>query len=537
MAALRAVCGADTLSALFQVRVATHSSQPFLRYRERTKTWSQVDAEATAWARHMRHKGYQAGDRVAVVLPNCDSQIILLLACAAAGLVFVPVNHALTALEIEAVLGVVQPTLVVVTEAESGKVTRASGSLNQNPDLLKIDAATLALPPLSLADGAAAGVLPEPSPDDPLTIVFTSGTTGTPKGAIHSNRTYVLAANIAAFRMRLTGDDRMLVVLPLFHLNALFYSVGGAIVSGAPLAIEERFSASSFWHTVNRFGITQVNMIAAVGNILLKRNRTEFPGPVTLRKVSAAPVTAAVAEALREAFGIAHTVESYGMTEAPGIAQVDFGDQDHRACLGKPITHPLTNEPISEIRIVTDDRQEVPAGEIGRIMIRAKTMMKGYFNRPDLDHTVDGSGWFLTEDLGRVDADGYFYFCGRTSEIIRSRGENVAASEIEGVLLAHSGIVDAGCIGVPSDLGEEDIVAFVAPLPGANLDLRDVARFCRDRLGAHKVPRYFVVRTTLPKTPTEKVARHRLKELPDLLVSAISIDQLEAKKDHERGNA
>ena len=528
--ALRQTRDADTLPALFRSRAARLGERPFLLFRDRSLSWQQAGALAGAWAGELRRQagadGPGAADdgiaaRVAVALPNCDSLVVLLLACAEAGLVFVLVNPALTAAETATALGVVSPALIVTTAGLAPKLSAAAAQAGCGPlPVVAVDDADLTLPDLHGRPGPASDRT-VPDPAQPLAIVFTSGTTGVPKGAVHSHRTYVTAAEIAAFRMRLNAADRLLVILPLFHLNALFYSVGGTIVCGGRLVIEERFQAGSFWQVVARHGITQVNMIAAVGNILLKRDRSEFPGNATLRKVSAAPVTREVADALRDSFGIAHVVESYGMTEAPGIAQVDFFDRDHRACLGRPIVHPLTGAPVSEIRIVDEARRDLPAGEVGRIMIRASTMMQGYFRRPDLADRIDGGGWFLTEDRGRLDADGYAYFCGRTADLIRTRGENVAAAEVEAVILTHPAVSEVGCIGIPSDMGEEDILAVVALRPGAQVLPAELAAHCRAHLSRHKVPRHFVFRDALPKTPTQKVAHHRLRADPDLLADAV----------------
>lgn len=525
LAALALPRADDTLSALFHARAAQAPDRAFLHHGERRWSWRQTRSALHQWAQQLRSAGARSGERVAVILPNSDLQVILLLACAEIGAVFVPVNAELKPAEMTVALGIVDPACIVMTQALGGAVEAITAALPARARAtLLVDLAALVVPP------SEAGAAPDDAasivrPDDPLAIVFTSGTTGTPKGVVHSHRTYVTAAEIAAYRMRLVPEDCLLVVLPLFHLNALFYSVGGAIAAGARLVIEDRFRASSFWQTVQRFGVTQVNIIAAVGNILLKRDRAEFPGNATLRKISAAPVSAAVAEALAHEFGITHVVESYGMTEAPGLAQVDFDDFAHRACLGQPIRHPLTDAPVSEIAVVGEDCKPVATGTIGRLMVRAATMMKGYYNRPDLADRVSSEGWFLTEDRGRVDEDGFFYFCGRTSEIIRSRGENVAASEIEAVLLSHPQVSDVGCIGVPSPLGEEDIVAVAVPRDAAGIDAASLARHCRERLSRHKCPRYLVVRDRLPKTPTEKVARHLVRELPGLMDRAIELPQ------------
>jgi len=532
LAALRLPRVADTLDALFRARVQAAGVAPFLAASGREQGWREFDQRVDRWARRLLEAGLRRGDRVAAILPNGDAPLLLLLACARARLVFAPVNPALTAAELAAVLQVLGAAAVVAIDTIDATVDAALAATSLVTCLrLRIPAATLCLDAASMQpdperDSAPAdlpAVVPDdaPEPDDPLAIVFTSGTTGVPKGAVHTQRTYVAAAEIAAWRMRLSPEDTVLAMLPMFHLNALFYSVGGAIASGARLVIEERFRAGSFWQTVRRHGVTQVNLIAAVGNILLKRDRAEFPGNDTLRKVSAAPVSAQAATQLREVFGITHVVESYGMTEAPGVAQIDFDDMQHRACLGRPIRHPLSGETVSEIRIVDEARRSLPVGEVGRIMLRSRLLMRGYFNRPDLASAIDSEGWFLTEDVGRLDAEGYAWLVGRTTEIVRCRGENVSVAEVEAVLLTHPAVSEAACVGVPAELGEEDLLAVIVPRAGAAPSAESVVEHCARHLAAFKHPRWLVVRDNLPRTPTEKVSRHRLRADAGLLAEAI----------------
>jgi crotonobetaine/carnitine-CoA ligase len=527
--ALRLPRAADTLDALFRARVQAAGDAPFLVVRGRVHSWRDLDRQVDACIALLAAAGLRRGDRVAATLPNGDALVILLLACARCGFVFSPINPALTAGELAPVLAVLDAAALITTDLADTVVAQATADLRRAPWWLTVPAGSLALDEAVarstiLAPGtpSLASVSP-PLPEEPLVIVFTSGTTGVPKGAVHTQRTYVAAAEIAAWRVRLSPADTVLAVLPMFHLNALFYSVGGAIASGARLVLEERFSAATFWQTVRRHGVTQVNMIAAVGNILLKRDRAEFPGNDTLRKVSAAPVSQAAADQLREAFGITHVVESYGMTEAPGVAQVDFDDTTHRACLGRPIRHPLSGEPVSEIRIVDEARCALPPGEVGRIMLRSRLLMRGYFNRPDLASAIDPEGWFLTEDLGRLDEQGYVWLVGRTAEIVRCRGENVSVAEVEAALLTHPEISEAACVGVPADLGEEELLAVVVPRPGACPSPLSIGAHCARLLAPFKHPRWLVLRDALPRTPTEKVSRHLLRSDATLMREAIRL--------------
>jgi crotonobetaine/carnitine-CoA ligase len=527
--ALRLPRAADTLDALFRARVQAAGDALFLMARGRAHSWRDLDRRVDACGDLLVAAGLRRGDRVAAALPNGDALVLLLLACARRGFVFAPINPALTAGELAPVLAVLDAAALITTDLAEAVVSQVIAGLRRAPWWLAVPAGSLELGEAvaratiaSPREATPAPMLP-PQPDEPLAIVFTSGTTGVPKGAVHTHRTYVAAAQIAAWRVRLSPADTVLAVLPMFHLNALFYSVGGAIASGARLVLEERFSAATFWPTVNRHGVTQVNMIAAVGNILLKRDRAEFPGNPTLRKVSAAPVSQAAADALREAFGITHVVESYGMTEAPGVAQVDFDDTTHRACLGRPIRHPLSGEPVSEIRIVDEARRPLPAGAVGRIMLRSRLLMRGYFNRSDLASAIDAEGWFLTEDMGRMDEEGYAWLVGRTAEIVRCRGENVSVAEVEAALLTHPEVSEAACVGVPAELGEEELLAVVVPRPGARPSPASIAAHCARLLAPFKRPRWLVLRNALPRTPTEKVSRHLLRSDANLLREATAL--------------
>jgi crotonobetaine/carnitine-CoA ligase len=226
---------------------------------------------------------------------------------------------------------------------------------------------------------------------------------------------------------------------------------------------------------------------------------------------------------LREAVGITHVVESYGMTEAPGVAQVDFDDTTHRACLGRRIRHPLSGEPVSEIRIVDEARRPLPAGAVGRIMLRSRLLMRGYFNRSDLASAIDAEGWFLTEDMGRMDEEGYAWLVGRTAEIVRCRGENVSVAEVEAALLTHPEVSEAACVGVPAELGEEELLAVVVPRPGARPSPASIAAHCARLLAPFKRPRWLVLRNALPRTPTEKVSRHLLRSDANLLREATAL--------------
>jgi crotonobetaine/carnitine-CoA ligase len=354
-------------------------------------------------------------------------------------------------------------------------------------------------------------------------MLYTSGTTGFPKGVMHSQRNFVLAGEAFVERMHLQPDDRLFVVLPLFHINALFYSLGGALAAGASLLLVPKFSASAFWRTAAEGGATECNIIGAIGNILTRRPRSEFVPGHRLRKIYGAGMSAETLDVFPREFGVPTLIEGYGLTEVPGVCNQPFTGPHKPGSIGCPARHPDHNRIFSDMRVLDDDGNAAPPGQTGEIAVRSPITMQGYYRDPEATTAAFRDGWFLTGDLGYRDADGYFFFVARKKDIIRCRGENVSGAEIDRVVGAHPKVLEAAAIAVPGELGDDDILVVAVPRPGQVLEPEEIANWCAEQLAPCKRPRFFAQLEALPHTPTHRVAKFKLKQDPKLRERAVEL--------------
>jgi crotonobetaine/carnitine-CoA ligase len=342
---------------------------------------------------------------------------------------------------------------------------------------------------------------------------------------MHSQRNFVMAGEGFVERMYLQPEDRLLCILPLFHINALFYSLGGTVAAGASIVLAPRFSASGFWPLAAQSGATEVNIIAAVGNILARRPRSEFVHGHRLSKVYGAPIPPEAAEVLRSELGVTTLIDGYGMTEIPGACNVPFLGPHKIGSLGKPALHPDRRISFAELKVVDEGGRDVPDGEVGELLVRTPIVMKGYYRDVEQTTAAFRDGWFLTGDLVRRDPDGFYHFVARKKDIIRRRGENIAGAELDRVLGQHPGVAEAAAVAVPSDLGDDEILVAVVAKTGARLTASDIAEWCAEHLAPSKIPRYVVFVDSLPHTPTHRVAKFPLKNDPTLLARAVDLQR------------
>jgi crotonobetaine/carnitine-CoA ligase len=298
----------------------------------------------------------------------------------------------------------------------------------------------------------------------------------------------------------------------MFHVNAICYSLGGALAAGAALILEPRFSASRFWQVVHDSRATEVNTIAAVMNILMRRPRSEFVPGHQLRKLYGGPFSEEAYRVFNQEFHLPTLIEGYGMSEVPGALNNPFPGPHRIGSMGKPSRHPDHSMSFSELKVVDDAGRDIADGQVGELVVRTPVVMQGYYREPAMTAAAFRDGWFMTGDLARKDADGNFWFVARKKDIIRKRGENISGAELDRVIGSHPDVMEAAAIPVPSELGEDDILVVVVARPDAVLAARDIADWCRDRLAPIKVPRYVVFADALPHTPTHRVAKFKLRE-------------------------
>jgi crotonobetaine/carnitine-CoA ligase len=459
----------DTIPSLLASRSAAIASQPVLRFESRRWSYSQLDEATAKLARFLWARGVSPRERFAHVAPNSDLTVILYFALAKIGAVFAPMNVELTDDDLAYMIRHSGAVGVAGRRQDTQRLESIARTSPARPPILQLeDLASTRDSPQQILQRLHASTrdLPQPGPvvgaDDPAVVIYTSGTTGLPKGVLHSHRNYVLSAEAFVERMHLQPSDRLLSIFPFFHANALFYSLGGALAAGAEMITTARFSASNFWNLAAECGATQFNILAAVGAILGKRPRSEFNSRHTIRKIYGGPISSEIYQLFQNEFHVPLLIEGYGMSEIPAATSNPFQGPHKVGSIGKPCVHPrFKDRPFTQLRIEDEDGHLLPPGAVGEITVRTPVMFKGYLNDPQQTAAALRNGWLLTGDLGYLDEDGYAYFVARKKDIIRRRGENISGAELDRVLSGHPAIAEAATIGVPSELGEEDIMALL----------------------------------------------------------------------------
>ena len=504
-----------TLAGAFASRLKAGPQRVFLVHQDKQWSWQAFDDAAQRLAHALAARGIGKGDRVAIVARNSDAHPLLLFACARIGAVMVPGNPEFGVQELGYVLKHAEVSAVICGNENLATAREAVSGIKTAPWFALIDGQAPDADNFFdlIAAGSDAELPAAGGADDTCLIIYTSGTTGFPKGAMHSQRNFITAGEANISRLWLQPEERMMVVLPMFHVNALFYSLAGALAAGATLVLMPRFSASDFWNAAVEHKVTQVNIIEAIGRILARRPRSEFRREHTITKLYGA--RADIVEVFSKEFHISHLLGGFGMTEIPGVCCNPFEGPNKQGTMGPPGRHPDPTRPWAQCKVVDDDGNEVGPDVIGEFWVKHPIVMQGYFRDPGQTKASFKDGWFMTGDLVKRDADGYYHFISRKKDIIRRRGENIAGAEIDRVVQAHPGVFEVAAIAVPSELGEDEILVAIIPKPGITLTAEEIRAWCAERLAAMKVPRFVAFVDQLPHTPTHKVAKEKLEDRCD----------------------
>jgi crotonobetaine/carnitine-CoA ligase len=510
----------STLYGVLASREQSVPEQVFIEFRDARLSYAEARAYVHDTMALLASRGVRPGERIAVMSQNHPATVAVLVALASLGAIMVGVNPDFGENEARYVLEHSGSSGIICSPSVLPTVQAVAGTLATRPWIITNDVLSSSRP------GNASGVPPTAGrADDVCLIVYTSGTTGYPKGVMHSQRSIVLAGEGFVRRMHLQPEERVLCILPMFHVNAIFYSLMGTLAAGATLLLEEKFSASNFWNTVAARRATEVNTIAAVMNILMRRPREEFVPGHTLRKIYGAPFSPEMYRVFEEEFGVPHLIEGYGMSEIPGALNNPFDGERRKGAMGKPSLHPDPAVNLTQVKIVDENFNQVPAGTAGEIVVRTPTIMKGYYRDPEATAAAFRDGYFLTDDLARMDADGYMWFVARKKDIIRRRGENISGAEIDLVAGDHPEVVEAAAIAVPAELGEDEVLLAVVRKPGSSLTERELGEWCRGRLAAFKVPRFVLFVDQLPRTPTHRIAKFELRKDQTLKARAVDLSR------------
>lgn len=514
-----------TLWGLLESRASMRADQTFLVYEGKEVNWREFREKVEQTIHLLRTHGVAPGERVAFMAGNSADYVAIVFATMATGAIFVPVNPDLKPAEAEYIINHARPAVVFASDdavrtLQQTSVSRAMGiqTLILSGDLEKSLANHAgSSTPKSVSNERPKGV----NPNDTGLILYTSGTTGFPKGVMHSQRSIVMAGEYSVERLHLQPGDRMLCVLPFFHINALIYSLMGAAVAGACVIIAPRFSASGFWKLATDTGATQVNIIAAVGRILMRRPRSEFVRDHKISKLYGAPITPDIYSAFQDEFGIPTLIEGYGLTETPCVCSNPYSGPQRVGSIGIPTPHPDPQMPHARMRIVDSSGRDVDPGAIGELIVNSPIVMQGYYRDPQATQCVVKDGWFHTGDLVKQESDGYYTFIARQKDIIRRRGENISGAELDEIVNRHPDIHAAAAIPVESDLGEDEILIVAVKHPQTSLTEPALRAWCEQQLSKAKLPRFIVFVDELPYTPSHRVAKFRLRNDASLKQRAI----------------
>ncbi|HEX2225618.1 MAG TPA: AMP-binding protein, partial [Candidatus Binatia bacterium] len=356
-----------------------------------------------------------------------------------------------------------------------------------------------------------ASIIPNVSvdPEDSASITYTSGTTDRPKGVMLSQYAYAFAPRTRAEGLGWNENDLVLCVLPLFHVNALCHTCLAMLSVGGSIVLAERFSASRFWQEVREHGITTSSLMRTIPQILLSlpERSDDRDNPLRLIVTLLSPEMHLRFE---ERFGC-KGVPSYSLTEdiLSAIGPLDMPKEKLGSC-GVPLA-----PDVHQIEIHDGSGKALPRGQVGEIVKKSPTVMKGYYKNPEATRKALKNGWLYTGDLGYLDEDGYLYFVDRLKDMVRRGDENISSEEVERVLNSHPAIAESAVIAVPDPIRGEEVKAYIvlkAPATPASVPAQEIWDFCKPHLAAFKVPRYLEYRDELPKTPSSKVQKNILRD-------------------------
>lgn len=502
-------CHAD----LLREKAKKNGPRPFLLFHDRTLSFTRMDADANRTAHFLRSLGARQGQTVAVMMKNSPRWLDAFFGAQRLGMCPVPVNTALRGDQLAHIFNHSEARFAFLDHDMLPFYDKISGSLASPPVVIvntegapsgftvggleSMDAAYGS--GMSAADPGVA-----PREGDICLLMYTSGTTGLPKGVpTRYGRTGVKMMSVVSHTL-LSPRDVYFTCLPLFHANALMLTVMNALNADARVALRERFSASRFWDEVRETGATVFNTIGGMIPILMKQPPRPADRSHRVRYILSAACPADMWRPFEERFGV-KIIEGYGAVDLGGFVVINWG-QAPVGSIGKPLG--------AKYRLVDDAMNDVPPGTPGELVFPGSKGEKAveYYKDDRATESKLSGGWVHTGDLLYADRKGYLYFVGRKTESLRRRGENISAYEVERAILRHPGIAECAVYPVPSDLGEDDVMAAVVGTEGRAVDPKEIADYLRDRLAKFAVPRYWRIMPELPKTETQRVIKTVLQQ-------------------------
>jgi long-chain acyl-CoA synthetase len=490
-----------SISSLLERTAAEYPDHAALRMDDLVLTYAQFREAAGRMAALLASLGVEPGDRVGLMLPNVPAFPIAFYGALAAGAVVVPMNPLLKEREVSYYLSDSGARAVVAWHAAAGEAAKGAADAGaqmiaaERPDLSGLLDSVAAAPGSSGRGG-----------QDDAVILYTSGTTGRPKGAELTHDGLVSNAEVSARTLFTVGpDDVIMGCLPLFHVFGLTCGLNVSVATGATLTLLPRFDPAKALDILGRDRVTIFEGVPTMYAAMLHLPDADPAQAATLRLCASggAALPVEILRAFEDKFGCI-ILEGYGLSETSPVASFNHPGRRKPGSIGTPIEG-------VQMRLIDDNWNTVPDGEIGEIAIRGHNVMKGYWNKPEATAEAMQDGWFRTGDMARVDSDGYYFIVDRKKDLIIRGGYNVYPREIEEVLHEHPAVAEVAVIGIPHPSLGEEVGAAVALKPGASATPEELRAFAKDRVAAYKYPRRVWLVDALPKGPTGKILKREVQ--------------------------
>ena len=472
-------------------------------------SYLQLKEDSIRIGKHLLKLGLKRGNKISFMLDNGYQTAKIFLGTMYSGIVIAPLNLMSQPPQLEYVLNHSDTKLVFVSQEHKERLTAAVNKVDRDIKLIEIDIDSKTIFP---EDHDLSDIpLPDVTEEDDALLLYTSGTTGLPKGVILSHKNVVAGAQYTAMAHDLTPEDRALCSLPLYHINGEVVTAVTPLVSGGSLVMPHKFRTSDFWELISEYGCTWFSVVPTIISYLT--SATDIEGrnlkldQLRFGRSASSALPPSLHKEFEKKFKVS-IVETMGLTETAAPVFSNPMDPSKRK-YGSPGLAVGNSA-----KIIDTTGKEVSRGTQGEIMIRGDNVMKEYYKAPDITQkTLEPDGWFHTGDLGHMDQDGFVFVTGRIKELIIKGGENIAPKEIDEVLYKHPAVLDAAAVGIPDDAYGEEIMACVTVKQGVSVTEEELLNHCFEHLGKFKTPKVIKIMDELPKGPSGKIQRLKLPDL------------------------
>ncbi|NIH88377.1 long-chain-fatty-acid--CoA ligase [Amycolatopsis granulosa] len=498
------------LAIMLRESATATPGKDFLRFPSGAMTYAEVDERSGRVAAALRETGLRPGDKVAVQLANVPEFVIAYFGILKAGLTMVPLNPLLKAAEIAYHLDDSDARMIIAHAGGAAEVSRALKELRGVSAVVVGDLDPGAWPEgttgfPALLEPADDGDIHPGAADDTAVLLYTSGTTGRPKGAELSHFQLYMTCTLGSERFGAEPDDVALAVLPFFHVYGLSSILNAAARHGRTISVVPRFEVAAVLEAIQRDRVTIMAGVPTMYHALACADTTGYDtSSLRIGSSGGAAIPEEVLRRFEEKYRIP-VLEGYGLSESASTTTVNPGADNRKVrSIGTPIWG-------VQLRIVDEADRPLPAGQVGEIVLRGHNITKGYYKRPQETADAFRGGWFHTGDLGYVDDDGFVFVVDRKKDLIIRGGFNVYPREVEELLYRHPAVAEAAVIGEPDERLGEEVVAVVSLRPGASAEPAEIVAWAKERIAAYKYPRRVRIVDELPKGATGKIAKLELR--------------------------